>query len=97
MRTRLLALPLFGLAIALGGCHMFHRNDPNAITGSVIDVQAFQAFVSTHPTPDQFRKKYPNVVLILPGMIATREYRPDNSRYFAKLDESGHIIGGQFM
>lgn len=97
MRTRLLALPLFGLAIALSGCHMWHRNDPNAVSGPVINVQAFDSFVATHPTPDQFHKMYPDVKLVMPGMISTREYRPDNSRYFAKVDASGHIIGGEFM
>jgi hypothetical protein len=37
------------------------------------------------------------VLLVMPGDIATREYRTDNSRYFARLDEAGRITGGVFQ
>jgi len=70
---------------------------PAAVHGFVTDMTAFDAFIATHPTPDQFRANYPDVLLVLPGTIATREFRTNNSRYFAELDKDGRISGGKFM
>jgi predicted small lipoprotein YifL len=70
---------------------------PTAVHGYVTDMKAFDAFVATHPTPDQFRANYPDVLLVLPGTVATREFRNNNSRYFAELDANGRITGGKFM
>jgi predicted small lipoprotein YifL len=70
---------------------------PGAVHGFVTDMTAFDAFIATHPTPDQFRASYPDVLLVLPGTIATREFRTNNSRYFAELDKDGRISGGKFM
>jgi len=70
---------------------------PTPVHGHVTDLTAFKAFIDTHPTPDQFRTAYPDVLLVLPGAIATRELRSDNSRYFADLDANGRITGGKFM
>lgn len=65
--------------------------------GFVTEMTAFDAFIATHPTPEQFKAAYPDVLLVLPGTIATREMRSDNSRYFAELDANGRITGGKFM
>lgn len=62
--------------------------------GVVTHMPAFEAFIAARPTPAQFRRVYPGVLLVMPGDIATREYRTDNSRYFARLDEAGRITGG---
>ncbi|MET3653857.1 LPS translocon maturation chaperone LptM [Dyella japonica] len=70
---------------------------PAAVRGFVTDMTAFDAFIATHPTPDQFKAAYPDVLLVLPGSIATREMRTNNSRYFAELDANGRITGGKFM
>jgi predicted small lipoprotein YifL len=70
---------------------------PAAVHGYVTDMKAFDAFIATHPTPDQFRAAYPDVLLVLPGTVATREFRNNNSRYFAELDANGRITGGKFM
>lgn len=70
---------------------------PAPVHGFVTDVTAFDAFIATHPTPDQFKAAYPDVLLVLPGTIATREMRSNNSRYFAELDANGRITGGKFM
>lgn len=70
---------------------------PTPVHGFVTDTTAFDTFVATHPTPDQFRAAYPDVQLVLPGAIATREFRNNNSRYFAELDAQGRITGGKFM
>lgn len=70
---------------------------PAPVHGFVTDMTAFKAFIDTHPTPDQFRAAYPDVLLVLPGAVATREFRNNNSRYFADLDTNGRITGGKFM
>lgn len=70
---------------------------PAPVHGFVTDTAAFDAFIATRPTPDQFRAAYPDVLLVLPGAIATREFRTNNSRYFAELDKDGRITGGKFM
>jgi predicted small lipoprotein YifL len=70
---------------------------PVPVHGFVTDLKAFGAFIATHPTPEQFRTAYPDVLLVTPGMPSTRELRNDNSRYFPELDKDGRITGGKFM
>ena len=99
LRTLLLCGTLAAAVLAVA-C----QNSPNAaeqpdtvVPGKVEDVPAFDRFISGKPTPEQFRKRYPDVKLVLPGEIATREFRMDRSRYFAELDADGRISGGKFM
>jgi hypothetical protein len=95
--SRYLSAWLLSMAV-LGGCHdMTSKSALAPIAGFVTDMPAFDRFIATHPTPEQFRAAYPDVRLVLPGTIATREFRHDNSRYFPKLDADGHIVGGSFM
>ncbi|AHE97525.1 hypothetical protein [Thioalkalivibrio paradoxus] len=90
-------LLLLSLA-AVPGCAMNETRElPEPRAGVVTDMAEFEAFLALAPTPDEFREVYPDVVLILPGDIATREYRTDNSRYFADLDEEERITGGSFQ
>ncbi|WP_428311620.1 hypothetical protein [Hydrocarboniphaga sp.] len=70
---------------------------PVTQAASVDDVPSFDAFIAGKPTPQDFRKRYPAVLLVLPGDIATRELRMDRSRYFAELDEQQRISGGKFQ
>jgi predicted small lipoprotein YifL len=70
---------------------------PAPVHGFVTDMAAFDAFIATHPTAEQFHAAYPDVLLVLPGAIATRELRTNNSRYFAEVDATGRITGGKFM
>lgn len=95
------AILLMGILFMLAalGCSMTNAGFdlPEPRPGVVTDLEAFQEFVGQAPTPEQFREVYPEVVLILPGDIATREYRVDNSRYFAELDDDGNITGGSFQ
>lgn len=97
MRHHSLALAVLVFAVALGGCHHATHDAPAPSTGYVTDVKSFDAFIATHPTADQFRSTYPGVLLVLPGERASREFRNNNSRYFAELDKDGHITGGKFM
>ena len=62
----------------------------------VSDLTAFDAFIASQPTPEQFRARYPDVALLLPGSIATKELRLNRSRYFATLNAEGRITGGRF-
>ncbi|WP_225428011.1 hypothetical protein [Dyella tabacisoli] len=66
------------------------------VAGFVTDVKGFDAFIATHPTPEQFHATYPDVQLVLPGTMTTMEFRENNSRYYAELDKSGRITGGRF-
>ncbi|MFC5742258.1 hypothetical protein [Dyella tabacisoli] len=97
MRFRLLALSVLAFAVVLGGCHHATHTAPQPMTGYVTDMKSFDAFIATHPMADQFRATYPGVLLVLPGERSTREFRNNNSRYFAELDTNGHITGGKFM
>jgi hypothetical protein len=98
MRALLLSLCL---ALGLSGCACTRPGAaeppaPVVVRGKVTDLAAFEAFIATRPTPAQFRATYPDVLLVLPGDIATKELRLDNSRYFATLDAEGRISGGRF-
>ena len=64
---------------------------------TVSDLAAFDAFIATRPTPDALRQRYPGLLVVMPGDIATRELRTDNSRYFAEVDAQGRVIGGRFQ
>ncbi len=97
MRTRLLALSVLGVAVALAGCHHATRPDGTRIDKKgVVNVPGFEAFIATHPTQEQFKAMYPGVLLMLPGTISTMEIRYDNTRFFPQLDKDGHVIGGDF-
>ncbi len=68
-----------------------------SIPGFVTDMATFEQFIATQPTPAQFRARYPDVTLALPGSINSKEMRMNNSRYFAQLDAAGRITGGRFQ
>ena len=67
------------------------------VSGFVTDLPAFERFIAGRPTPAQFGARYPDVVLVLPGQIASKEFRMNHSRYFAQLDGEGRIGGGKFQ
>lgn len=72
-------------------------HQPRPVAGFVTDMKAFDAFIATKPTVGQFHAAYPDVMLVTPDMMTTREMRQNNSRYFPKMDADGHIVGGSFM
>lgn len=83
-------------AAALVACQTSPAAPPHPVAGFVTDMKAFDAFIATKPTPEQFHATYPDVMLVTPDMMTTREMRQNNSRYFPKMD-AGHIVGGSFM
>ncbi len=100
---RWMPLSVVLLSLGLAACMQRVEREPPRVVpvigarATVTDLAAFQAFIATRPTPGAFREAYPGVTLVLPGDIATKELRMDNSRYFATLDEAGRIVGGRFQ
>ncbi|HET6554657.1 MAG TPA: hypothetical protein VFG49_14110 [Dyella sp.] len=90
------AVVALAVAITLGGCHDMTHRAPTPVHGYVTDLKAFEAFIATHPTPEQFRAVYPDVLLVMPGGVTTLEFRTNNSRYYPELDKDGRIVGGHF-
>jgi hypothetical protein len=96
-RLRICTL-ILGCLIGLGGCCSTPASEAAPpVPGHVTDVGAFEQFIATQPTPDQFKRRYPDVVLVLPGQMATKELRLNRSRYFAEVDAQGRIRGGKFQ
>ncbi|NKF21131.1 hypothetical protein [Solimonas marina] len=88
---------LIAAAAALSACHHDAAIAPAPHNGPVTDLGAFDHFIAGKPTPAQFHATYPDVKLVLPGEMSTRELRLNLSRYFAKLDAQGRIVGGRFQ
>ena len=84
-------------ALAGVGCCVARSDALPMVRGTVTDVAAFDAFIAARPAPKDFRARYPDVVLVLPGEMATKELRANRSRYFAELDGDGRITGGKFQ
>jgi hypothetical protein len=82
---------------ALVACQTAPSAAPRPVAGFVTDMKAFDAFIATKPTPARFHATYPDVMLVTPDMMTTREMRQNNSRYFPKIDADGRIVGGSFM
>jgi hypothetical protein len=93
---RFVAPAVLAFAVALAGCQASTPSMPAPVHGYVTDMKAFDAFIATHPTPEQFRAAYPDVQLLMPGTISTMEFRTNNSRYYPELDKDGRITGGHF-
>ena len=91
-----LAAAMVSLAL-LSGCKApISLAEPEPVRGNVVDRRAFDRFIATRPGPFEFRRLYPDVTLVLPQDIATRELRNDNSRFFAQVDAEGKIVSGEF-
>lgn len=96
--TVLAALVAGGFVLtACQGASTMPAESPAPVAGFVTDVATFDRFIATQPTPQAFKAQYPDVTLVLPGQMATKELRGNNSRYFAKLDDAGRITGGKFQ
>lgn len=98
MKTLALLLSL----LSLTACAAPNPSAPATTTekpvpGFVTDLASFDAFIATTPTPEAFRARYPDVTLVLPGSIASKELRTNRSRYFAEVNAAGNITGGKFQ
>ena len=97
-RILLPALALFALtACSATGAPPPAATSEAPVAGYVTDLAAFEVYLAGQPTPAQFKAHYPDVTLVLPGQIATKEFRMNHSRYFAELDADGRIVGGKFQ
>ncbi|MFA5938473.1 MAG: hypothetical protein WC809_03865 [Sinimarinibacterium sp.] len=102
LRHRRVGLALF-FALVLSACNgavPVQAQTPQTVQapvpGFVTDQPRFDAYIATQPNAEDFRRVYPDVQLVLPGQMATKELRFNNSRYFADLDAQGRIVGGKF-
>ncbi|AKJ95753.1 MULTISPECIES: hypothetical protein [Thioalkalivibrio] len=94
------ALVVVVLALGVGACSV-HKTEtrgdgPEPRPGTVEQMNPFLHFLESRPTPAEFGRVYPDVMLVLPGDIVTQEYRTDHSRFFADLDDENRIRGGEF-
>jgi hypothetical protein len=98
-RIAVIALGIAVASASLAGCQTpaVAAEQQKPVSGFVTDMAAFESFIATHPTATQFKTAYPDVLLVTPGMITTREMRSNNSRYYGKFDKDGRIVGGNFM
>jgi len=62
--------------------------------GNLDDRAALHAFIQSRPTPAEFQEAYPDVWLILPGDIVSRDVCSQYYRFIAELDSNGRISGG---
>ncbi|WP_019583998.1 hypothetical protein [Thioalkalivibrio sp. ALE16] len=94
------ALVVVVLALGVGACSAYtaetQADGPEPRPGTVEQMNPFLHFLESRPTPEEFKRVYPDVMLVLPGDIVTQEYRTDNSRFFAELDADGRIHDGEF-
>ncbi len=98
MQTHRSILLALCVAVLAGCCARPPTADAASVqvAGKVTDVAGFEQFIASRPTPAQFRQRYPDVLLVVPGDVATKELRMDKSRYFAELDGQQRIVGGAF-
>jgi hypothetical protein len=61
-----------------------------------VPTMAFQDYLATRPTPDEFRARFSEITLVMPGDAATRDLRLDCSRFFGNTGEDGHVVSGRF-
>lgn len=97
MKTYALLISLLSLAACAAPTTQTPVSTNAPIAGSVTDLAAFDQFIATRPTPEQFHARYPDVTLALPGSMNTKELRMNHSRYFAEVNADGRIIGGKFQ
>lgn len=96
-RAHVLAATMIALSACAATTTQTTVSTSNPVAGFVADMPSFDAFIATQPTPEQFKARYPDVTLALPGSMNTKELRMNNSRYFAQLDAQGRITGGKFQ
>lgn len=101
--NRIFTFLALSASLGLAACAYYPSTDAQSQSSywrgpvSISGMDAFKQFMSNYPTPAQFRAQYPDVQLVLPGEMATKELRSDNSRYFAQLNQDGRIVSGKFM
>lgn len=96
MRLRLmtsLAISCALLAAPVAASHPT-TSEEVARVAATLDSAELRAFVESRPTPDEFHQAFPDVWLILPGDIVSRDTCSQYHRFIAELDPNGRISGG---
>jgi hypothetical protein len=96
MKTITRALSLAALALApLAAAHaMPPSGSPRC---GIVEPTRFISYVEENkPTLVELKTNFSCLAIIMPGQATTMEYRHDNSRFHAKADEYGRIVGGHF-
>ena len=77
--------------------NFFLDEDPSVcLDHGVKDMNKFNLFIKTSPSKDEFKRCYPHVELIMPDQVCFADFRGDNVRFHAVLDQNGCIVGGEF-
>lgn len=56
----------------------------------------FDRFLAGRPLLADLRARFPQILVVGPGVASTREHRSDRSRFFAVVDAAGRVTGGSF-
>ncbi|PTR32661.1 hypothetical protein C8J98_105215 [Luteibacter sp. OK325] len=92
--TRILSLAALALA-PLGAAHAMQQSA--SLRCGIVNPTGFVNYVEEHkPTLVELKADFSCLTIIMPGQATTLEYRHDNSRFYAKTDEYGRIVGGGF-
>lgn len=101
------AMLALSMALGPGGASVGASAAAPAPTGPLVSTTAdggfyvvqpaFDTFLASRPTPEQFRARYPQIQLVLPGQPTTMELRYDQSRFFADVGVEGRIFDGRFQ
>ena len=85
------------LRVVRNGSLIFERRGQQQPLSEGSALPGLAAFLAQQPAVEAFRARFPGVQLVLPGEIATRELRTDNSRFFAVIDPAtGRVVDGNF-
>jgi hypothetical protein len=66
-----------------------------AQAGAVRDLSALRQFIAGRPSPEAFRRRYPDVELVLPDVAELPAPLRPQSQFVAVLDDDGRICGGE--
>ena len=95
MRHVLIPAVLFAFLLAIpAGAATPETSAQASGHGNLDDRSALHAFIQSRPTPEEFQEAYPEIWLILPGDIVSRDVCSQYYRFIAELDANGRIRGG---
>src|SRR3546814_1576645 len=92
-RMRIPALALLATLSLFGACQQnAPMNKSEVVHGYVTDMNAFDQFIAGKPTPAQFKAAYPDVQLVMPGDITTRERSEEHTSELQSLMRISYAV-----